>query len=129
MPHWPDFQQHFLCNLLLECHSGEDEKDCVFTGCGLDAGHTASGLVEHRQVVGVEQRFTASGNCYSYVRPERNVTWNEAYIGCATRGGARLASFNTPEEWNDVTRVLRMGKMSNKVLVGLKSPASRLRQM
>ena len=126
MYYWPKFQQHFLCNLLPECHNGEDEKDCVFTGCDEDTGHTPG---EDRLVVDEGQRFTASGNCYIYVRPQHNVTWNEAYTGCMMRGGARLASFNTPEEWEDVTGVLRMGKMSHKVLVGMKSPALRLPQM
>ena len=158
--YWRKFQQHFLCNLLPECHNGEDEKDCVFTGCDEDTGHTTAGVQEpgedrqvvgedekdcvftgcngdtvrhtpgeDRQVVDEEQRFTAAGNCYIYVRPQRNVTWIEASTGCVMRGGARLASFNTPEEWDDVTGVLRMGKMSHKVLVGLKSPTSRLPQM
>ena len=125
--YWPKFQQHFLCNLLPECHNGEDEKDCVFTGCNGDTVRHTPG--EDRQVVDEEQRFTASGNCYIYVRPQHKVTWIEAYTGCVMRGGARLASFNTPEEWDDVTGVLRMGKMSHKVIVGLKSSSSRLPQM
>ena len=125
--YWPKFQQHFLCNLLMECHNGEDEKDCVFTGCNGDTVRHTPG--EDRQVVDEEQRFTAAGNCYIYVRPQRNVTWFEAYTGCMMRGGARLASFNKPEEWDDVTGVLRMGKMSHKVIVGLKSSSSRLPQM
>ena len=129
---WPKFQQHFLCNLLPECHNDEDEKDCVFTGCDKDTGHTTAGVQEPgegRHVVDKEQRFTASGNCYIYVRPQHNVTWIEAYTACVMRGGDRLASFNTPEEWDDVTSVLRMGKMSHKLIVGMKSSSSRLPQM
>ena len=130
--YWPKFQQHFLCNLLPECHNGEDEEDCVFTGCDEDTGHTTAGVQEpgkDRQVVDKEQRFTASGNCYIYVRPQHKVTWIEAYTGCVMRGGTHLASFNTPEEWDDVTSVLRMGKMSHKLIVGMKSTASRLPRM
>ena len=59
------------------------------------------------------------------VKPGRDVTWNEAFIGCVRRG-ARLASLNTAREWSDVTRVLASGRLTRRVYIGLKSSSSSL---
>ena len=36
VPHWPDFQLHFPCNMLWDCAAGEDERECPYTShkCG-----------------------------------------------------------------------------------------------
>ena len=43
VPHWPDFQRHFRCNLETECASGEDEENCPYGHCG--PGRLSAGKV------------------------------------------------------------------------------------
>ena len=62
------------------------------------------------------------------VDPGHDVTWNEAFIGCISRG-TRLVSLNTAQEWSDVTGVLSMGRLSRRVYIGLKSPSPTLSPM
>ena len=105
VPHWPDFHRHLLCNLVRECAGGEDEMDCSYTPCG-----THNHSVEF------------AGACYSLHRSLAGVTWREADINCSQLG-ARLVSFNTPEEWNYVTQTLRVDWLARdqyKTLVGLR---------
>ena len=104
VPHWPDFQQHLLCNLVRECAGGEDEADCNYTLCG---HHNHSVLW--------------SGRCYSLHRALAGVTWRQADMNCS-RQGARLVSFNLPDEWHHVTHTLRVDWLARAkyiTLVGL----------
>ncbi|XP_070173749.1 G-protein coupled receptor GRL101-like [Littorina saxatilis] len=93
VPFWPDFEQHFPCNLVTDCVGGEDEMRCPYTGhCGLGA-------------------LTLSGRCYHYVILPMTSTrfrWEDAVETCALRHGGYLASLNTPEEWRDVIAVLNL---------------------
>lgn len=110
VPFWPDFEQHFPCNLVTDCVGGEDEMRCPYTGhCGLGA-------------------LTLSGRCYHYVILPMTSTrfrWEDAVETCALRHGGYLASLNTPEEWRDVIAVLHLRRYES-VYVGLHSAERRL---
>lgn len=100
--HWPDFQQHFPCDLESQCLGGEDELDCPYTArdCGLGA-------------------VTASGKCYFYVIANHSLTWYDASTDCLTRG-ATLVSLNTPGEWRDVMSLLQL-RRGLRAYIGLQS--------
>nr|KAG5693055.1 hypothetical protein BaRGS_028815 [Batillaria attramentaria] len=43
VPHWPDFELHFLCNLETECAAGEDEATCPYTNSACGQGRISAG--------------------------------------------------------------------------------------
>lgn len=42
VPHWPDFKQHFPCNVEVNCAGSEDEEDCPYIteACGKGLSYT-----------------------------------------------------------------------------------------
>ena len=111
VPYWPDFKDHFVCNLVANCIHGEDEQHCPYTSASCPLTH-----------------FRAAGRCFRYVDPDSTLTWNEAGRLCGQGQGrsaysSYLASFNTPEEWHEVTRLLRLRSLrlkTERVFVGLR---------
>ncbi|KAK7107085.1 hypothetical protein V1264_015062 [Littorina saxatilis] len=105
VPHWPDFQQHFACNLDPECEGGWDEADCPYNYCG--AGDTSG-----------------SDTCYFMLWPARTgMTWDEANRMCQSEG-AHLATMSSAEEWTTVTEALQARKQMVSVFVGLTTATS-----
>nr|KAG5708960.1 hypothetical protein BaRGS_009369 [Batillaria attramentaria] len=101
VPFFSEFRQHLDCNLETECAGREDESHCRYKSdaCGPDL-------------------IFAGASCYSYVTVNRDINWYDA-LGLCKERGQRLASLNTPEEWENVTRVLKQGKLSTSVYMGL----------
>ncbi|PVD27971.1 hypothetical protein C0Q70_10547 [Pomacea canaliculata] len=91
---WTDFSNHFSCNLRSDCVGSEDEAICTYTSprCG------------------VGQPFFEK-SCYIWEKLLPNVTWKEAFDFCLSRG-MRLASLNTPAEWNNAVDLLRLADYS-----------------
>ncbi|KAL8601648.1 hypothetical protein ACOMHN_003914 [Nucella lapillus] len=91
MPSWPDFKQHFECNLVKECAGGEDESECPYIGhCG-------------------QHRLTIGGRCYQLFTRRKYISWIHAHFSCLSEHGY-LASLNSATEWQQVTDVLAMRK-------------------
>lgn len=90
-----DFSDHFSCNLKYDCIGSEDEADCPYTSprCG------------------VGQPFFEN-SCYIWQMPWPLMTWKEAFDFCLSQG-ARLASLNTPAEYNNVFSLLRLTEYGN----------------
>ncbi|KAK7466739.1 hypothetical protein BaRGS_00037181, partial [Batillaria attramentaria] len=102
VPHWADFQQHFLCTLYPECAGGEDDVVCFSRQdeCGL-------------LVVFPKKK------CFAYVESNdlssqlnmsdlpRKISWLEAREVCANRK-MRLPSFETEQEHSVFYRVLNV---------------------
>ncbi|XP_070177758.1 relaxin receptor 2-like [Littorina saxatilis] len=105
VPDWSDFQQHFACNMDVECEGGRDESDCLYNLCG--TGDVSS-----------------SDTCYFMTWPaQRWMTSDEASDKCQ-RGGGHLATPTTPVEWRTVTEALRVRKQMVSVFVGLTTATS-----
>ena len=101
---WSDFQLHFPCNFRSECVGHEDEVGCPYSSALCGAGD-----------------FSVAGKCFRYVRATGfNMTWNEASEACSQRG-ARLASLNTRETWDNVTRLLHQHEQGRTAFIGLTS--------
>ncbi|XP_076442765.1 uncharacterized protein LOC143281438 [Babylonia areolata] len=101
VPHWPQFSQHFPCNLESNCINSEDEVECdyITAGCG-------QGVI------------TAGDGCYVFWNlGQDKQTYRMMKEWCEARGGS-LASLNTVQEWEDVYRMLHQGHWK-RVLVGL----------
>ncbi|KAK7461241.1 hypothetical protein BaRGS_00038716 [Batillaria attramentaria] len=105
-----DFSLHFHCNLETECAGGEDEKSCPYTG-QCRAG-----------------QFQVGDRCYTYTRPPRDVSWNEASVDC-TRKGGYLASLNTKEEWDGMVKVIQDKQWMDTLYLGLRRSGSSMPSM
>ncbi|KAK7475554.1 hypothetical protein BaRGS_00033187 [Batillaria attramentaria] len=105
-----DFSLHFHCNLETECAGGEDEKSCPYTG-RCRAG-----------------QFQVGDRCYTYTRPPRDVSWNEASVDC-TRKGGYLASLNTKEEWDGMVKVIQDKQWMDTLYLGLRRSGSSMPSM
>ena len=73
VPHWPDFQLHLRCNLLVECDNGQDEDGCGYVTC-----RHGGFLFRH--------------TCYVIIQPEHDVTHHTARQMCRMVQG-QLATF------------------------------------
>ena len=109
---WSDFQLHFPCNFRSECVGHEDEVGCLYSSALCGAGD-----------------FSVAGKCFRYVRATGfYMTWNEASEACSQRG-ARLASLNTRETWDNVTRLLHQHEQGRTAFIGLTSSSPVLPSM
>ena len=76
VPHWPDFQVHLCCNLLVECDSSQDEDRCGYVRCRHGG-------------------FLFYHTCYVIVQPERDIVLYGARQLCETVQG-QIATFPFP---------------------------------
>ncbi|XP_025097654.1 uncharacterized protein LOC112565968 [Pomacea canaliculata] len=97
---WTDFSSHFSCNLRSDCVGSEDEAICPYTS----------------DRCGVGQPFFEN-SCYIWQKPSPVMTWKEAFDFCLSRG-ARLASLNTPAEWNNAISLMSLADYT-VVFVGM----------
>ncbi|KAK7495128.1 hypothetical protein BaRGS_00013538 [Batillaria attramentaria] len=86
VPHWGDFQQHFMCTLEPECADGRDDvicpwKDSWITACG--KGHLAA------------------SKCISFKQMTRPVTWVETHRECVSHQ-TQLLSPGTIADFTDL---------------------------
>ncbi|KAK7466723.1 hypothetical protein BaRGS_00037165, partial [Batillaria attramentaria] len=99
VPHWADFQQHFLCTLYPECAGGEDDVVCFSRQdeCGL-------------LVVFPKKKcfaYVESNDLWSQMNTSDLTSWREAREVCANRK-MRLPSFETKQEHTVFYRVLNV---------------------
>ena len=110
-PYWPQFQQHFPCNLERNCDGGEDEAECPYMStetCGQDY-------------------LAAGGSCYSILNYYKLRSWSEASRYCSSYAN-HLPTLNTPEEWEKFHSLLNY-KKGVTAFVGLALGRSRLPNM
>ncbi|KAK7102516.1 hypothetical protein V1264_020722 [Littorina saxatilis] len=107
VPDWPEFQQHFPCNLLADCAEAEDEEGCPYTSPLCDKGH-----------------FHWGTSCYRYFRTTAKISWNEASQDCQ-RHGSHLVSLNDASEWRNVTSLLSQYHVKS-IHTGLRSASASL---
>ena len=102
VPHWPEFQQHFVCNLKADCVEGEDEELCPYysEACG-----------KGRVIVG--------SKCYVYTA-DKGLSWDAASVECLLLGGM-LAAPKTEEEWVGLGRLVDYDPDFYRVYIGLRS--------
>ncbi|KAK7479438.1 hypothetical protein BaRGS_00029355, partial [Batillaria attramentaria] len=116
VPHWADFQQHFLCTLYPECAGGEDDVVCFSRQdeCGL------------RVVFPKKKCFTyvESNDLWSQMNTSdlpKKISWLEAREFCSIRK-MNLPSFQTEEEHSVFYGVLNVMPGSIKTFyIGLES--------
>ena len=101
----------------MDCAEGEDEQDCPYVSPSCPHGH-----------------FSAGGSCFRYFDLKTTLTWNEAAMACVAECGpsSYLAALNTPGEWTDVLRLLRLREhiaQVEKVYIGLRYAGEVLPQM
>ena len=80
-------RNQLFCRVQVECSGGEDEASCPYTSerCGVG-------------------RVSIGSSCYMLFEKEK-ITWDAADRECARHGG-RLASLNTPDDWNQVVNLM-----------------------
>ena len=101
-PLYNTFQHHLSCNFVPECENGEDERDCP------------------RSTEACRGALQYGHKCYRYVRMERAFSWDRAAAECR-RGNSTLAGFKTTAELKAFREMVRMGKRTALILVGLQS--------
>ena len=96
--------QHFVCSPHT-CEGGEDR---------------TPGRCPTAEVCGPDIMMPGGG-CYCYIRPSRQVSWDEAEEICKSRQ-SHLASLNTKQEWNNVESWLHSDEipLEKRILVGLR---------
>ncbi|KAK7492799.1 hypothetical protein BaRGS_00015937, partial [Batillaria attramentaria] len=101
--HYTSYAEHVKCNLVTECHGGEDEKACPYTSpaCG-------SGLID------------VGGKCYKYFNVQDRLSWYEAQTRCLDLN-MRLVNPKTPQEWERIQDVLSYGMTSSTFYTGLRT--------
>ena len=97
MDNWDSFKLHLACDLLVQCTDGRDEEGCWQTKCH-------------------QEGFQVRGRCYYLDDGHR--TYYEASKLCLTRG-AKLVSFNTPEEMYVVAEAVCRQRPRTSFRVGL----------
>ena len=109
--YWPQFKQHFPCNLEKDCDGGEDEAECPYMS---------------RQRCG-QNYMAVAGTCFFLERGDRLRSWSEAAKSCS-RHNHHLPTLNTREEWEEFQRLLDY-KKGLVPFVGLTLGLSRLPNM
>ena len=99
---WASFQDHFPCDLAMECARGEDEADCPYSS-----------------PLCVQGEFFLGHSCYTYGRAGE-ISWKVASAQCQMKG-SQLVSLNDLSEWRDVVQILRQFDVK-QAYTGLRSP-------
>ena len=86
---WVSFQEHFSCNLAVQCAERDDEMNCPYSSPLCEPGD-----------------FFLGHSCYNYVKTESLTTWSFASVQCQKQG-RQLVSLNDVDEWRSVTKQLR----------------------
>ena len=97
---WASIQEHFSCNLDVQCAGREDEMDCPYNSPLCEPGD-----------------FILGHSCYRYVKTGEPITWSFASVQCQKQG-RQLVSLNDVDEWRSVTKLLRQYHIS-RVFAGL----------
>ena len=97
---WASIQEHFSCNLAVQCAGREDEMDCPYSSPLCEPGD-----------------FFLGRSCYRYVKTGELITWSFASVQCQKQG-RQLVNLNDVDEWRSVTKLLRQYHIS-LVFVGL----------
>ena len=91
---WASIQEHFSCNLDVQCAGQEDETDCPYSSPLCEPGD-----------------FFLGHSCYRYVKTGEPITWSFASVQCQKQG-RQLVSLNDVHEWRSVTKLLRQYHIS-----------------
>ena len=91
---WASIQEHFSCNLAVQCAGQEDEMDCPYSSPLCEPGD-----------------FFLGHSCYRYVKTGEPTTWSVASVQCQKQG-RQLVSLNDVDEWRSVTKLLRQYHIS-----------------
>lgn len=98
-PSYSQIKEHFECNLEIECHGREDERNCPFTSPACEGS------------------LALPNSCLTLITKRLPITWYEAERQCQKQD-SRLVSLNTQHKWMLFLNFFHYGKRQWPVHIG-----------